>query len=137
MRNFETIEDIIYFAIESEIQSVEFYNRLSEAAPESDTKLLFVRLMEEEKGHIVRLQYLLNHHIENGFPGLSHSFSESDYLPHVIPSPEVDIAGGLIAAIQKEKAATRLYSDLAAEIKKHDLNKFFLLLAPEKEKHYM
>ncbi len=137
MRNFETIEDIIYFAIESEIQSVEFYNRLSEAAPEGDTKLLFLRLMEEEKGHIVRLQYLLDHQFENGFPGLSHSFSESDYLPHIIPSPDVDVAEGLIIAIQKEKAAIRLYTDLASEIKKHDLNQFFLLLASEEEKHYM
>jgi rubrerythrin len=137
MRNFETIEDIIYFAIESEIQSVEFYNRLSEAAPEGDTKLLFVRLMEEEKSHIVRLQYLLDHQLENGFPELSHNYSESDYLPHVTPAPDVDIAEGLIVAIQKEKAAIRLYSDLAEDIKKHDLNKFFLLLASEEEKHYI
>ena len=137
MRHFETIEDIIYFAIESEIQSVEFYNRLSEAATEGDTKLLFTRLMEEEKGHIVRLQYLLDHQLENGFPGLSHGFSETDYLPHVTPSPDVNVEDGLIIAIQKEKAAIRLYTDLAAEVKKQDLNKFFLLLASEEEKHYM
>jgi len=137
MRNFETIDDLIFFAIESEIQSVEFYNHLSEAALEDETKLLFSRLMEEEKGHIVRLQYLLDHQLEHGFPALSHHFSEEDYLPHVIPSPDVSIKEGLIIAIQKEKAAVRLYKDLAAETKKHDFNKFFLILASEEEKHCM
>ena len=135
MRNFETIDDVIFFAIESEIQSVEFYNRLSEAATTEDTKSLFVRLMEEEKGHIVRLQYLLDHHLELGFPTLSHLFSEEDYLTHVIPSPDVTVEEGLIIAIQKEKAAIRLYKDLAIETKKEDFNKFFLLLASEEEKH--
>ena len=137
MRNFETVEDIIFFAIESEIQSVEFYNRLSEAAVEDEIKDLFSRLMEEEKGHIVRLQYLLDHQIENGFPALSHYFSDEDYFPHVTPSPDVTVEEGLIIAIQKEKAAMRLYKDLANEVKKNDLTKIFLLLATEEEKHFM
>jgi rubrerythrin len=137
MRNFETIDDIIFFAIESEIQSVEFYNRLSEAAAAEETKSLFSRLMEEEKGHIVKLQYLLDHHLELGFPPLSHHFSEEDYLPHVTPSPDVDVKEGLIIAIQKEKAAVRLYNDLAEVTKKHEFNKVFLLLATEEAKHCM
>ncbi|MDP4291704.1 MAG: ferritin family protein [Bacteroidota bacterium] len=135
MRNFETIDDVIYFAIESEIQSIEFYNRLAEAAPEGETKLLFSKLMEEEKSHIVRLQYLLDHQSELGFPSLSHHFSEEKYLPHVIPSPQLSVTEGLKVAIQKEKAAYSLYKDLAAETKKHDFNKFFLLLASEEESH--
>jgi len=135
MRNFDTIEDIIFFAIESEIQSVEFYNRLSEAAIEGETKSLFSGLMEEEKGHIVRLQYLLDHQLENGFPALSHFFSDEDYLPHVTPSPDVNLEEGLTIAIQKEKAAMRLYKDLATETKKNDFSKFFLLMAVEEEKH--
>jgi len=135
MRNFDTIEDIIFFAIESEIQSVEFYNRLSEAAIEGETKSLFSGLMEEEKGHIVRLQYLLDHQLENGFPALSHFFSDEDYLPHVTPSPDVNLEEGLTIAIQKEKAAMRLYKDLAKETKKNDFSKFFLLMAVEEEQH--
>ena len=137
MRNFETIEDIIFFAIESEIQSVEFYNRLSEAAVEDETRSLFLKLMEEEKGHIVRLQYLLDHQLENGFPALKNFFSDEDFLSHVIPSPDVTMEEGLIIAIQKEKAAIRLYKELARETKKTDLSKFFLLIASEEEKHSM
>jgi len=135
MRNFETIDDVIYFAIESEIQSVEFYNRLSLAALEAETKLLFIRLMEEEKGHIVRLQYLLDHQLEAGIPQLSHSFAEEDYVPHVTPSPDVNVVEGLVIAIQKEKAAVRLYHDLAAESTKDDFKNVFLLLASDEEKH--
>ena len=135
MRNFETFDDVIFYAIESEIQSVEFYNRLSEAAIEGETKSLFSGLMEEEKGHIVRLQYLLDHQLENGFPALSHFFSDEDYLPHVTPSPDVNLEEGLTIAIQKEKAAMRLYKDLAKETKKNDFSKFFLLMAVEEEQH--
>jgi rubrerythrin len=137
MRNFETIDDVIFFAIESEIQSVEFYNRLSEVAKDIEIKTLFSKLMEEEKEHIVRLQFLLDHQQEIVFPSLSHCFPEEDYLPYVTPSPDVDIVEGLTIAIQKEKAAIRLYHDLAAESRKHDFNKFFLLLAAEEEKHCM
>jgi rubrerythrin len=137
MRNFQTIDDVIFFAIESEIQSVEFYNHLAEASTEDALKQLFIRLMEEEKGHIVRLQYLLDHHLEIGFPALHHHFSEEDYLPYVMPSPDVTVKEGLIIAIQKEKSAVRLYHDLATATKKHDLNQFFLLLASEEEKHCM
>ena len=135
MRNFETFDDVIFFAIESEIQSVEFYNRLSEAATTEGIRSLFARLMEEEKGHIVRLQYLLDHHLELGFPTLSNFFSDEDYLIHIIPSPDVTLEEGLVIAIQKEKAAIRLYKDLANETKKNDFTKFFLLLASEEEKH--
>jgi rubrerythrin len=135
MRNFETINDVIFFAIESEIQSVEFYNRLSEAALESETKALFIRLKAEEEDHIVRLQHLIDHQEEFSFISLSHHFSDEDYLSYIIPSPDVNIIDGLIIAIQKEKAAIRLYRDLAAETKKHHFNKIFLSLAAEEEKH--
>lgn len=135
MRNFETIDDVIYFAIESEIQSVEFYNRLSEAALVSETKSFFFRLKEEEEDHIVRLQHLIDHQEELGLITLSHRFSDEDYLPYVIPSPDVNIIDGLIIAIQKEKAAMRLYRDLANESKNHHFNKIFLSLAAEEEKH--
>jgi rubrerythrin len=135
MRNFETIEDVIFFAIESEIQSVEFYNRLASAASAEAIKSLFSELMEEEKGHIVKLQYILDHHVELGYPVLNHRFSEEDYLPHVIPSPDVDVKEGLIIAIQKEKSAIRLYNDLAEETQKQEFNKIFLLLASEEAKH--
>jgi len=137
MRNFETIDDVIFFAIESEIQSVEFYNRLATAATTEEIKSLFSGLMEEEKGHIIRLQYLLDHHLELGYPVLNHRFSEEDYLPHVTPSPDVDVKEGLIIAIQKEKSAIRLYNDLAEVTQKHELNKIFLLLASEEAKHCM
>jgi len=135
MRNFETFDDVIFFAIESEIQSVEFYKRLSEAALESETKSFFTRLKEEEEDHIVRLQYLIDHQEELSFIPLNHHFSDEDYLSYIIPSPDVNIIECLVIAIQKEKAAMRLYSDLAAETKNHNFNKIFLSLAAEEEMH--
>ena len=107
MRNFETIDDVIYFAIESEIQSVEFYNRLAEAALESDIKALFSRLAEEEKGHIVRLQYMFRSSARNLlFPALSHQFfRRRDYFApcNTFSGCKISLKV-LVIAIQKEKS---------------------------------
>jgi rubrerythrin len=59
----------------------------------------------------------------------------SDYLVEVEVSDDIDIQDALILAMQREKAAFRLYNDLAARVDDAELRELFLGLAQEEAKH--
>ena len=54
---------------------------------------------------------------------------------NVTPDPDMSYRDALIVAMKKEKAAFRLYSDLAASAPDEALKKTFLGLAQEEAKH--
>jgi rubrerythrin len=51
------------------------------------------------------------------------------------PGPKTDYQGALILAMKREKAAFRLYSDLAARTEDAELKDLLLGLAQEEAKH--
>jgi len=58
-----------------------------------------------------------------------------DYLIDVETGPNLDYQEALIVAMKKEKAAFKLYTDLAAVTDYENLRSTFLLLAQEEAKH--
>jgi rubrerythrin len=58
-----------------------------------------------------------------------------DYLVDQKPNPELDYQEALILAMKKEKAAFRLYSDLADVTEDEKLRQVFQALAQEEAKH--
>ena len=58
-----------------------------------------------------------------------------DYLVDQKPDPELDYQQALILAMKKEKAAFRLYTDLATLAQNEDLRQTFQALAQEEAKH--
>ncbi|MDV7397641.1 ferritin family protein, partial [Arthrospira platensis SPKY1] len=59
----------------------------------------------------------------------------SDYVVDVMPSPDMSYSDALVLAMKKEKAAFRLYLDLAERAKDEDVKAVFLNLAQEESKH--
>ena len=59
----------------------------------------------------------------------------SDYTVEVKPSPKLDYQEALIIAMKKEKAAFRLYNDLAGVTGDANAKQLFLGLAQEEAKH--
>ena len=59
----------------------------------------------------------------------------ADYMVEVEPSPEMDYQAALVIAMKQEKAAFRLYSDLAAKSADPGLKELLLELAQEEAKH--
>ena len=68
----------------------------------------------QERGHKAKLQAVLSGKkldlVRKDVPDLK----ISDYLVEVDPSPELSFQGALIIAMKKEKAAYRMYNDMAA-----------------------
>jgi rubrerythrin len=135
MRNFTTIDDVLLFALESENQSIEFYSRLAEYATEESVKKMFLDLMREEVCHVKKLEYFFSNKNELELSKIDIDLSSDKYLPHVSPAADVAFEECLIIAIQKEKAAINLYTDLARESTTQTMIDLFRMLAYEEMKH--
>lgn len=64
-----------------------------------------------------------------------HDLKISDYVVNVKPTPEMTYEEALIVAMKKEKAAFKLYTNLAAKAPNENLKDVFLSLATEESKH--
>jgi rubrerythrin len=133
MANLNTVDDILNFAIKEEEGAAEFYTGLAaKASPEM--KGVFEAFAAEEKGHKAKLL-----DIKGGKSILAAKESVvdlkiADYLVEVTASPHMSYRDALILAMKKEKAAFRMYSDLAARTQ-GALKETFLGLAQEEAKH--
>lgn len=135
MKKFDTVDDILDFAINEEQMAVDFYSELAENAKTEDMKIVFTEFAEEEIKHKMRLLKIK----EEGFYTLEKEVVEdlkiSDYIVNVKPTTTMTYEEALILAMKKEKAAFKLYNALAERAPNADLKDIFLGLAQEESKH--
>ncbi|MFO7863732.1 MAG: ferritin family protein [Salinivirgaceae bacterium] len=135
MKEFNTIEDILDFAINSEQEAIDFYLSMAQRAATDDMKDIFESFVEEEMKHKKRLLEVKetgSYRIEQSAVADLHI---ADYVTKVKPSPDMDYQDALILAMQKEKAAFRLYTNLSNRAPSNDLKELFESLAMEESKH--
>ncbi|GAB4330583.1 MAG: hypothetical protein Kow00127_22720 [Bacteroidales bacterium] len=135
MKIFETIDDILDFAMSEEQAAVDFYTGLAENAATEDMRQVFTEFAEEEIKHKMRLMKIK----EEGFYTLEKETIQdlkiSDFVVNVKPTPSMTYEEALILAMKKEKAAFKLYTALAERAPNQDLKEVFLGLAQEESKH--
>lgn len=129
------IAAILDFAIGEEIAAAAFYTDLAQRTTRPDLREALMEFAREEEGHRARLEA-----IRAGAATLAPSQSVAslkvaDYLVDVAPDPQMSYREALVVAINKEKAAYRLYSDLAARAAESSLRDAFLALAAEEARH--
>jgi rubrerythrin len=135
MKNFNTIDEILDFAIGEEQAAVDFYSELSATAKSEDMKLVFVDFASEEIKHKQRLLKIKEEGIFTLEATKVIDLQISDYLVNVKPTPSMTYEEALILAMKKEKAAFKLYSALAEKAPNEGLKNIFLGLAMEESKH--
>lgn len=59
----------------------------------------------------------------------------ADYVVEVEPGPDMEYQDALVLAMKKEKAAFRLYLDLAHQVADEEYKSLFLSLAQEEARH--
>ncbi len=131
----ENANEILDLAIEREQDAHDFYMGL---ASKSDSKAMtktFEQFAAEEAGHKKKLE-----RVKAGKKLLTAGAKVADlkiaeYTVDVDPDEELDYQAALIVAMKREKAAFRLYSDLAASTDDGELQAVFLELAQEEAKH--
>ena len=134
MGQFESVEEILDFAIAREIEARDFYLKLAEWMENPAMQKVFENFATEELGHKYKLEAFKRGDISL-VPQQVQSLDIADYVVDVEPQPDMDYAEALVLAMRKEKAAYRLYLDLAAVGEDEELTDMFLSLAQEEAKH--
>lgn len=135
MENFNNIDEILDFAIQSEQDAVDFYKKLSQQAQTKDMEDIFEKFAQEEVGHKARLMEIKE---KGTFEVADEKVADlqiADYTTKVQPKPNMDYQDALVVAMQKEKAAFKLYSNLAKRAPNNEMKELFEALAMEESKH--
>lgn len=131
------IDEILDFAIVEEQQAYEFYMNLAQKMEVEAMRQVFEEFAREEQGHKARLEAMKAGTVEiaSSTTGDVPDMKIADYMVDVQPAADMDYRDALVLAMKKEKAAFRLYSDLAASVADAAQREVFLTLAREEAKH--
>ena len=132
---YETVNDILDYAIANEEAAERFYTNLAKKATHDHIKKAFLEFAAEERGHKEKLEII------KGGKSLLNAQTQvtdlkiSDYLEDIDLRDDMDYKEAIIVAMKAEKAAFRLYSDLAAATDDPSLKEMLTGLALEEAKH--
>lgn len=135
MKEFKSIDDILDFAINAEQEAVDFYNQLATSSKTEDMQHVFTDFAHEEMGHKASLTKIKT---EGSYQFENIEIVDlkiSDYIVDVKPSPEMSYQDALILAMKKEKAAYKLYNELAKRANNEELENIFISLAQAESRH--
>ena len=137
MQKFNSADEVLDFAIEQEIAAQDFYNSLASSSDIPEMKEVFEGFAKEEKSHQARLETMKSKGslATASKPDDIQNLGLADYLVEVEPTPQMDYKDALVLAMKKEKAAYRLYLDLAEITNSKEMKDAFLFLAQEEAKH--
>ena len=135
MKAFGSVDEILDFAIGKEEEAAELYTRLGRQTEKSWMRQVFEEFAQEERGHKAKLQAVKEGKRLLPAAGKVMDLKIADYVMDVEPSSDLDYQDALIFAMKEEKAAFRLYSDLAAATDDEALRATLLALAQEEAKH--
>jgi rubrerythrin len=135
MQNFQTVDEILDFAINEEEQAARFYTELAQKMDKSWMKKVFEEFALEEKSHKQKLLAVKQGNFLLPDAQKITDLKIADYLVDLEPQPDMEYQDALILAMKKEKAAFKLYSDLAEATDQQDVRLSLLALAQEEAKH--
>lgn len=132
---FESVDQILDFAIEKEQDAADFYNDLAGRVSNEGMKKIFQSFAKEEMGHKAKLES-----VKSGKRMLSSEkkildLQIGDHLVEIELKPDLSYQEALIIAMKAEKNAYKLYNDLASATDDAGLQELLLGLAQEEAKH--
>jgi rubrerythrin len=135
MVNFNSIDEILDFAIKAEQEAVDFYTELSHQIDRPEMKSVFEEFAQEEVKHKAKLTKIKEEGIFEMKIEKITDLKVSDYTVQVHPRSDMSYQDALILAMNREKAAFKLYLNLSAKTDNSQLKSIFLSLAQEESKH--
>jgi rubrerythrin len=138
MKNFSSVNEVLDFAIAEEEAAAAFYTDLAAKMERPWMKQVFAGFADEEKGHKAKLLDVKKGRMELFAKQKVTDLKIGDYLVEIESgqAPQnLDYQQALIIAMKKEKAAFKLYNDLAVSTDDANLRNLLLNLAQEEAKH--
>lgn len=134
--NKQKFDELLAFAIEQEQAAFEFYTDLSGKVTDEHVKQTLLDFAAQERGHKTKLEAVRDGRKLDVAPKANvPDLKIGDYLVEVEVTADLSFQGALIIAMKKEKAAYRLYMDMAAAAPDKDTRDVFLFLAHEEANH--
>ena len=127
MGEFGSIDVVLEFAIDREIEANQLYMVLASRARNTSMRKGLGDFAKEELGHKSKLEAMKKGKavaLAMAVPDLK----IADYVVCVEPMPNMDYKDALVLAMQKEKASFPLYTDLAEVVENETQRKMFLSL---------
>jgi rubrerythrin len=135
MSQSDSIEAILDFAIDNEIEAYQFYTDLAAKVDNPAMKQVFLEFAAEEQGHRKLLEDAKRgKKINTGDENIA-DLKIADYAIDCHPTPDMDYQAALILAMKKEKASFALYFDLSAAAKGPTAKTLLQFLAQQEAKH--
>lgn len=135
MKDFNTIDEILDFAINSEQEAVGFYTRLAREARNKDMQKVFSDFAKEEMGHKARITKIKEEGLFNTSEETVIDLKISNYILPTEIKADMTYQEALILAMNREKKAFQLYEKLASKSPTPELQKIFKNLALEESRH--
>lgn len=134
MKTFKSFNEVMDFAINAEIEAVNFYQLLADFVEKPEMAEVFSGLALQESQHKTKLQAVKAGSIvideqEVGDLGIT------DHVEDVEPYARMNYVDLLVVGMKKEEAARKLYSDLATAAQTQEIRDIFLKLAAEEAEH--
>lgn len=134
MKTFRSVDEVLDFAINAEIEAYNFYMKLSEFVEKPEMAEVLSDLALEELGHKAKLEA-----VKAGEIGLNEeevgNLGIADNVEDVIPDAKMSYLDLLVMGMKKEEAARKLYTDLAIIAQEQEVRDIFLKLAQEEADH--
>lgn len=137
MKNFQTVDEILDFAIENEQNAADFYFKLADTTKDKSIRETFTLYANEEIGHKEKLIFIKKEGVFQLKKENILDMKVADYVVRQAASPNMSYQDALILAMKREKAAYRLYMKLASTTDNTQLKELFIGLAQEEAKHKM
>ena len=135
MKTFNSVDEILDFAMQSEQEAVDFYNGLAEKMKNEEMKQVFLQFAREEVSHKARLRKIKEEGLFDMDVEKVKDLKIADYVVQSGDAGDMEYSDALVLAMKKEKAAFKLYTKLSERTDHPELRKVFQALAVEESKH--
>ncbi len=134
MKKFRSIDEVLDFAIQREIEAQNFYMKLAGFVEKPEMANVLSDLALEEWEHKVRLEA-----IKVGEIGVNEeevgNLGITNHVKDVEQHPKMSYVELLVVGMKKEETSRKLYTDLATISQEQELRDIFLKLAQEEANH--
>ena len=135
--NFNSVDEIIAYALEKEKEAVDFYTEISENESLQGVRKTFQDFANEEKKHVKMLADLGSNKekiAEYEFKWIP-DMKRSDYMVDITYEKGMHYTEILRLAMKREEESLQLYNELASKADKSECVNLFKILSQEEAKH--
>jgi rubrerythrin len=134
MNAFRSVDQVLDFAINREVEAHDFYMKLASMAAKPEMARVMSTLAWQEQEHKAKLEAVKSVRITIGEDEIG-NLGISSHVEDVEPQATMSYVDLLVVGMKKEEKARMLYTNLASMARKQEIKDIFLKLAREEAEH--